>query len=495
MAPAKEWASRPRSTSPRDLERSHSAIQHPADETEPLIKRQGSAPGLQPRQGRTRSTTHLEEYKSWRQAHWTVETSHGQAKWWVVVVSAFANMGPSGCLVVSTPQGGLVVSLVAMLIFMLLSLFAASLTTRALQMSGANTLSSCWRNSIGPRTAWIPAVAVMLTCFGCSLGFMVFTSHLVAIVLPFNPVPTLAANPQWFWMALIALFPMSFLVCMKDITIMKPFTAVTLVSCTVAFIAVVIRYFDGSYGDGGRFATVHHKHGTIWGNHSLPIREMSRQTVLFLCHFNTAKYFRELENPKTRRYTHATALAMGVTFVFCAGIMIFVFLTFGEDTAYITLDNYSRSDALMNVARIGLSIGLLGCHSLLFCGMREAAMETLNDFCPSFKELTRSVIFQNVFSVVMLYVSVAVCLGSMASQSFIFDAFRSCFGALLIYCLPPVLFMASTYKHLSKSSVSKSTGFGAAAMFVFGAVIFVGAAALQVLKVDAPLEGPSSRMR
>mmetsp|Transcript_97719 Transcript_97719/g.209690 ORF Transcript_97719/g.209690 Transcript_97719/m.209690 type:complete len:517 (-) Transcript_97719:63-1613(-) len=430
----------------------------PSKESSPLIRRQGAS-------DRRRSTTHLEGFGHWQVRRWTPELSHGQSKWWVLVLSAFANIGPGGCLVVSNPQGDLAGSLIVMTVFLGLSLFGAYLCSRALTISGTWTMASCWRSIIGPKTSFVPLLATSLTCFSCAIGYAEFYSHMLATVFYWTPIPTLLSEPEEFWSVLIALFPMSVLVCLKDISVMKPATALTMVSCTFTLVAVITRYFDGSYAPGGHwfhFRQAHvssgnddffAKHAFFLKHHTMPVRLFTSQAVLFLCHFNAAKYFSELENPKTDRFTAGIGLAMGLGFMYCSGIMIFLNLTFGYRTTIITMDNYAPDDPLINVARVGLSLGVMGCYPLLFCGMREAAIEFLSDILPDNKRTFQKVIFQNSFSLVMLVVSVIIELCSERFSLLILRLGRTCFGTLLIYVIPVVLFVGASYKHMSRQSI------------------------------------------
>jgi len=345
-----------------------------------------------------------------------------------------------------------------------LSLFGASLGAQELAITGKSSLAACWRNVFGWKTAFIPLIVICITCFACAVGYAEFYSHMLASVFYWTPVPSLLHNPEDFWAVLIAIFPMSVLVCLKDISVMRPATSITLVSCTFTLIAVTIRYFDGSYAPGGfwfHFRQTHINHrfheqkSFLFEQNAMPMRLFTSQAVLFLCHFNAAKYFSELENPKTDRFTAGLGVAMGLGLVYCSGIMIFVNLTFGFETTALTMDNYSPDDVLINIARIGVSLGVMGCYPLLFCGMREAFIEFLSDTWPKHKDVFEQVVFQNSFSIVMLIISIIIELSSYRLSFLILRVGRTCFGSLLICVIPVVLFIGASYKHMSKASLSR----------------------------------------
>lgn len=456
-------------------------------ECTPLMKRSASTESLT----RSRRWTDPHSERHWWMNKWTQEMHMGKSPWWVLVVSAFANIGPGGCLVVSNPEQSMIGSLIVMVVFLGFSLFGAYLCAQALTISGTWTLASCWRKAFGPRTAFVPLLAISITCFSCAVGYAELASHMIATVFYWTPVPSLLDRPDEFWAVLLGVFPLSILVCLKDISMMKPATTITMVSCTFTFVAVLVRFLDGSYAPGGhwfQFRQEHHYlqdsqmvHSELFfKRNTMPLRMFTSQAVLFLCHFNTAKYFSELESPKTDRFTAGCGVAMASCFTFCSGIMIFTTLTFGYRIAGFTLDNYAPDDQLINTARIFTSIGIMGCYPLLFCGMREAVIEFLTDTLPRSKHIFETVVFQNCFSLVMLAVSIFIELRSTRFSLLLMRLGRTCFGSLLIYSIPVMLFVGTSRKHLSKASIGAAKAVLLALIFGFGIAIAVIAAWLWI---------------
>merc|ERR1719199_327057 len=118
---------------------------------------------------------------------------------------------------------------------------------------------------------------------------------------------------------------MSFIVCLKDISVMRISTTIAGLSCIFCLLLCVWRFFDGAYDidsgiwgrnqnvtDGwqsdGSYVPVHDTHNLgfddLMGYTSNALRVVASQSVVFLFHFNTAKYFRELEYPKKDKYIH-----------------------------------------------------------------------------------------------------------------------------------------------------------------------------------------------
>jgi len=412
-------------------------------------------------QGGKRVTTHLEYYGSWKTGLWVPKSGErNPAKRWVMVVSAFANIAPAGCLVVSRPTGGVLPSLFAMAIFGSLAAFGAHNYAVALTISGCVTLPEIWRRCIGRWTAFVPILTTAFTCFSCCVGYANFYGRLLANVWPWNPAPRIVDSPECWYVWLSCVFPMAYLVCLKDISVMRFSTAIAGVSCTLVPVLAAWRYFDGSYAEGGQWGlhtTMQSKRPHMykfWEFHEMPSRLVSIQGVLFLFHFNAVKYFRELEMPKVGRYTWGVSYAIGSGFVVVASTMIFVFLTFGHQTMMLTLDNYANNDVVANVARVAISIGLIGCFPLLFSGLREALVELLSDVLPYSVNTFQTIIFQNCLSIVLLIVVMCVANASRRLDLLLINVGRSCCGSLLIYTIPGIVYLAATWKHTTWANLS-----------------------------------------
>jgi len=434
-------------------------------------------------QGNKRVTTHLENYGSWRATVWTPKlSSRNAAKRWVMIVSAVANIAPAGCLVVSRPAGGIIPSLVSLMVFGGLALFGAHNYAQALTITGCCTLPEIWRRCIGRWTAFIPILTTAFTCFSCCVGYANFYGHLLANVWPWNPLPGLVSSPETWYVLLSGFIPMMFLVCLKDISVMRFSTAIAGLACSMVPVLAGWRYFDGSYTEHGPWG----RHSTFWGSrpqaqefwqfHEMPSRLVSIQGVLFLFHFNAVKYFRELEQPKVSRYTEGVGLAIVLGFCIVVSTMIFVFLTFGHQTMAVTMDNYAANDHLANTARVAISIGLIGCFPLLFSGMREALVELLNDLLPSCVETFQTIIFQNCFSLMLLIVVIWVANASRRLDLLLINAGRCCCGSLLIYTIPGIIYLGATRRHTSWANLTVSHLVLTVMVGIFGIVMTVTSA-------------------
>jgi len=435
--------------------------------------------------GRKRATTHLESYGSWRVKTWTPELSRRHAaQWWVVVVSAFANIAPAGCLVVSRPAGGILPSLLSFAFFGGLSLFGAHNYAVALSISGCNTLPEIWKQCIGRWTAFIPMLTVAFTCFACCVGYANFYGHLLARVWPWNPLSGLVSSSECFYVYATAVMPMSMLVCLRDISVMRFSTAIAGLACCLVPIIAAIRYFDGSYTEDGRWGLhstlgeSHPKLSDLISFHELPSRLISLHAVLFLFHFNAVKYFRELEMPKVDRYMWGVGSAVSLGYVVVSCSMIFVFLTFGHQTMMLTMDNYNKQDTLANVARVSISVGLIGCFPLLFSGMREALVEFLNDLLPGFACISATVIFQNMFSLLLLVIVVFVTNASNRLDLLLINIGRCCCGSLLMFTIPGLVYLAAAQKHMTWSNLSMPHVFLTVVVAVLGLTVCITSAVI-----------------
>merc|ERR1719456_1253113 len=103
--------------------------------------------------------------------------------------------------------------------------------------------------------------------------------------------------------------------------------------------------------------------------------------------------------------------------------------------------------------------------------MRESAIEFLSSALPDWKHIIETVMFQNTLSLVALACAIAVELASERISLLFLRLGRTCFGAMLIYTIPVLLFTGTSFKHMSKSSISMARV--ALLLFTFGFGIVV----------------------
>jgi len=372
-----------------------------------------------------------------------------------------------------------VTSLALFLVFGLLSFVGASFVGGAMQLSGCNTLAEIWRTTIGRRTAWIPTVCTALTCFSICIGYAGLSGHLLADALEANPFPQIFSSSENYWVVLIAIFPLSFLVMLKDVSQMWCSTVIVGSSTLFFVVVVVVRFIDTSYEPGNQFIDKHQwidRVNSKWKNlycyHEHGVQLLSIQSVLFLMHFNAAKYFRELNGPCKHLYSAGVGLAMGMGFLAVATTMIISFLTFGETPHLITLDNYASNDQLAVAARVALSVGLAGCFPLIFAAMREALIELLASVLPEWDPAFSKVAFQNVFSLLLLSAVVLTSTSAHKIDAMAINFGRTTAGTLLIYVIPAVLWV-TTHRTFMASQMKTHQIFSVALLITIGVLFAV----------------------
>lgn len=402
-------------------------------------------------------------------ARWAPALSNSTTRWSLFVASAFADMAPYNLLACTEPAGDLVTSVTLLTVFGALSLYTARLVTLAMTLTGQNSLVEVWREVMGRRTAWIPLMCSALVCFACCTAIASLYGSLFAAVMP--PPLLLPSSPARAWIVLLAIFPVSIMVMLKDVSAMWFSTMLACLSGLLTAVVMVTRALDGTYARGGRFgvpmghgdpadaAGQAQAHLGPGPRHSWRLPRRSLQpvcvmSVAFLMHFNVAKYYRELHH--TGRAVHGRGLGLAM-----AGSMLVVLACFtAEHSTFgwhrspdMILQSYSAEDTLINVARVMLGIGLMGCFGLVFAGLREALIDFLNEQLPNRVALFETVGFQNLFSLALLVaVTISACLEGedfMASS-----AARATCGSLMVYVIPCVLFERTTRKYMIDSSMS-----------------------------------------
>ena len=113
-----------------------------------------------------------------------------------------------------------------------------------------------------------------------------------------------------------------------------------------------IRYFDQSYAPGGRFFSSLPVTGQpLFGSHTsfLPsLVLVSMLSTAFVAHYNAPKYYIELRNRSTKRFSFLSLLAFGASMAIFGAIMGFGFLTFGRNCNGLSSASASASPLLLS---------------------------------------------------------------------------------------------------------------------------------------------------
>ncbi|KAL3925065.1 MAG: hypothetical protein SGARI_005915 [Bacillariaceae sp.] len=230
---------------------------------------------------------------------------------------------------------------------------------------------------------------------------------------------------------------------MKSLKALGPFSLVGIIGMIYTSVAMALRYFDGSYQEGGKFfeSLPEDLLPSFSEAGSTKLVDMllnpkifiliSMLSTAYMAHYNASKFYWELENNTLKRYQAVVVASFG-------------FATFGTNCAGLVLQNYSTNDPLMSLSRVAVALSILFSYPLAFVGVREGLLDLIQ--IPQSK---RSNSLLNAVTVVLLSIitSMAYVLKDLRKLL----AFNGAtWGNAVIYLLPTYMFVSCVRHKLPK---------------------------------------------
>jgi amino acid permease len=262
-------------------------------------------------------------------------------------------------------------------------------------------------------------------------------------------------------------------------------SAIGQIGTLVTIFTMIVRYFDGTYHEGGKFyndlpTELRPKFGTDKG----ALAFFSPQSLLlvsilstgYVAHYNAPKYFYELKDHTTGRFNVVVNWSFVLAAITYMTVSSLGFLTFGEASQGFILDNYAVSDPLATMARCGVALSIIFAYPLLQHGGRDGILTCLlGRHDHTIWEIhTVTIIFLAVVTTLAIYVS---------DLTFVLSFSGATMSSLIIYIFPPLMFgclvknctCLGTYK--TNFEVKESI-----AMMVFGGILGILGAIVTVAR-------------
>jgi len=149
----------------------------------------------------------------------------------------------------------------------------------------------------------------------------------------------------------------------------------------------IYRHVKGDYAKGGRFFQLlalerRPKFGDEINISKLLVL-ISYFHGCYQVHFDAPKFFHSLSPSTLRRFNVLTYSSFTIAGLVGAGLMIAGFLTFGEHSESLLLNNYHSNDQLATWARLATLVSILCSYPLFFGGFASGIIELTADILRS----------------------------------------------------------------------------------------------------------------
>eukprot|EP00434_Breviolum_minutum_P003830 symbB.v1.2.003369.t1/scaffold189.1/size277183/6 len=220
-----------------------------------------------------------------------------------------------------------------------------------------------------------------------------------------------------------------------------------------AFIA--LRCADGTYAKGGMLFSAAPAapkfiatHGSIWSTLLHPGISvlLSILATAYLAHYNAPLFYEQLApdektGKKDRRFFIVSVLGFGISgLIFC---LVLGFLTFGQASMGLILNNYAATDGLAVLARAAIVLSLVTAYPLVFLSLRKQVVEILGSKGAKFAEekprLSTVILLAGVTAIALRLRNLGV-VAALAGASL---------GTFLVYVAPALMILGAQSRGLA----------------------------------------------
>jgi amino acid permease len=148
-------------------------------------------------------------------------------------------------------------------------------------------------------------------------------------------------------------------------------------------LAMAARYFGEQYKEGGALLeSIASQYQPSFGNKGASAVLSPNAFILIsmlstasMSHYLAHKFYRELRNNTIDRFKTVVGVSFFIATLLFAVVASLAFLTFGEASSGLVLNNYSTKDTLMSLSRVAVVVSLLTSYPLAFTGVRDGCLD------------------------------------------------------------------------------------------------------------------------
>lgn len=364
-------------------------------------------------------------------------------------------------------------SIVVIWIMGIANAYSFSLLGRICAITKSHSYSMAWERTVGRRYGskyqlfvdsvvfgkailgtWSFSIIIASTCTPLYRYLLERSSALSAIGSNSSGSPSSA--PVLVVITLFVLLPMCLSQRLASLSI---FSAIGTVGTIVTITTMILRFFDGSYNEGGQFyedlsLKQRPSFGTDKGATAFfSFKSLTLVSILstgYIAHYNAPKYYYELKDHTTGRFNVVVTFGFLFAAVTYTVVSATGFLTFGENSMGFVLDNYSYRDPLATVARFGVAVSVIFAYPLLFHGGRDGLISLLQTLSSTTTSSAADVdssarirlptqTESNIVTILLLSSVTALAI-FVNDLTFVLSFSGATMSSLIIYIFPPFMF-------------------------------------------------------
>jgi amino acid permease len=294
------------------------------------------------------------------------------------IVGAGALALPSGVAAFASAPSALYAASLWLLIMGAMFAYYFLLLGRVCRITKTATYAEAWERLFGPQ-AWVALAVALKAGMGNLECSMILADSFRDLLHTLGWKVVNRTGALWL-VTLVALLPLCLL---KNLAVLAPFSMLGLLAMAFTGVAIAMRYFDGSYVEGGQFYNeIDDKMKPSFGDQGF-LAGFGLNVLVLLCmvseayiaHYNAPRFWIELKQRSVPRFGKVVCWSFGISAAYYVFVTSFGFLTFGAHSAGFLLNNYSTQDTLASISRACVGCSLIFGYPLIFVGFRDAMLD------------------------------------------------------------------------------------------------------------------------
>eukprot|EP00527_Entomoneis_sp_CCMP2396_P004779 CAMPEP_0198155554 /NCGR_PEP_ID=MMETSP1443-20131203/69195_1 /TAXON_ID=186043 /ORGANISM="Entomoneis sp., Strain CCMP2396" /LENGTH=502 /DNA_ID=CAMNT_0043822309 /DNA_START=27 /DNA_END=1535 /DNA_ORIENTATION=+ len=283
----------------------------------------------------------------------------------------------NGIALCSNMASGVIAANIWILIMGVIFGYFCWLIAKVCEITGRTTYRGIWQVTVGHTGSVAVSVANGLKAGLSNLAYATILSDTLRSLFESIGLDV----PRVVCLVLITVLAILPLCMLKNLHVLAPFSICGTAGVMVTAVAMAIRYFDGSYQEGGQYydqidAVYQPDFGTrddSWSIGILPFVCMVYES--YVMHYNSPRFYTELKDRSLPRFGIAVGSSFSLAAVLYMAIASFGFLTFGGNSSGFILNNYSPHDPLATICRLCIGLAVLTAYPIVFFGVRDSVLD------------------------------------------------------------------------------------------------------------------------
>ena len=350
---------------------------------------------------------------------------------------------PSGVAAFGNHPAALIPAMAIITIMGAIFAYYFAMMGRICRITGTASYSEAWAEVMGEDGVGLVALFVTLMASLGNLAYSMILADTAKSLLATAGIEWTRTQCLWL-VTVVALWP---LCNVKKLSVLAPFSFLGMAGILFTIGSMMWRYYDGSYADGGRYVNDLSEEMTPSFGSVGASGAFSANIFIIICmayqaffaHYNAPRYYVELKDNTMQRFGTVVASSFAISGLLYIIMASFGFLTFGDHSSGMILNNYSVNDDLATACRVCIGVSLVFTYPLPFIGTRDGILALLD--VPLEKQTSNNL---NMLTILLLAI-ITVLAMHFTDLGTVNAVGGALFGTAVVFIFPSLMFRDSMH--------------------------------------------------